>query len=313
MVAGANRIDLLLDLREAVDKAISGGATLQDFRRDFDAIVARHGWAYNGGRNWRTRVIFETNLRTSYAAGRYEQLQKLKKVRPYWRYIHSDSVQHPRPLHVAWHGKILHADDPWWQTHYPPNGWGCQCRVESLDEAGLRRHGKTAPDAAPSDGTALVTVGKRGPNPQVVETPNGVDPGFGYAPGRDAWLRRQAGHVEQRATRLPPEQREKALAALQDIQAMRRALPAVQAARTEAQALASLRNIAGDDGMDKALAAIRGSQLPAGLTESQAVALHLWSQDTAPVTLPMPIPPCCNWRSPANSAVRHCSRPHRPP
>ena len=35
------------------------------------------GWA-NGGRNWRTRVIFETNLRTSYAAGRWQQLQRIE-------------------------------------------------------------------------------------------------------------------------------------------------------------------------------------------------------------------------------------------
>lgn len=125
MVAGANRIDLLVDLRAAVDKAIADGTGLRQFRKDFDTIVEKHGWQYNGGRNWRTRVIFETNLRTSYAAGRYAQLQELKQVRPYWRYRHSDAVMHPRPQHLAWDGLVLHADDPWWNTHFPPNGWGC--------------------------------------------------------------------------------------------------------------------------------------------------------------------------------------------
>ncbi len=193
MVAGANRIDLLVDLRSAVDKAIADGTGLEAFRRDFDAIVAKYGWAYNGGRNWRTRVIFETNLRTSYAAGRYAQLQALKKVRPFWRYRHSDAVQHPRPMHLAWDGLVLHADDPWWDTHYPPNGWGCQCTVEALNARDLARLGKTGPDTAPPVDMQEVTVGQRGPSPRTVQTPAGVDPGFGYAPGRSAFEQGQRG------------------------------------------------------------------------------------------------------------------------
>jgi len=83
MVAGAYKADLLDDLRQAVDKAIAEGATLRDFRRDFDAIVARHGWAYTGSRGWRSRLIFETNLRASYQAGRWAQVQAVKTRRPY--------------------------------------------------------------------------------------------------------------------------------------------------------------------------------------------------------------------------------------
>lgn len=187
MVAGANRIDLLVDLRQAVDKAIADGTGLEAFRRDFDTIVTKRGWDYNGGRNWRARVIFETNLRTSYAAGRYAQLQALKKVRPFWRYRHSDSVQHPRPMHVSWNGLVLHADDPWWHTHYPPNGWGCQCTVEALNLRDLQRLGKDGPDQAPPVDLQEVVVGQRGPTPRTVQTPAGIDPGFGYAPGRSAY------------------------------------------------------------------------------------------------------------------------------
>jgi len=194
MVAGANRMDLLVDLRAAVDKAIADGTGLEAFRRDFDQIVAKYGWAYNGVRNWRTRVIFETNMRTSYAAGRYAQLQTLKKAgMRFWRYRHSDAVQHPRPMHLAWNNLVLDADDPWWNTHYPPNGWGCQCTVEALDARGLARMGKNGPDTAPPVDMQQVTVGLRGPSPRTVQTPAGVDPGFGYAPGRSAYEQSQGG------------------------------------------------------------------------------------------------------------------------
>jgi hypothetical protein len=88
VVAGANRDEIVADFRTAVEKAITRGTSLEEFRRDFDDIVARYGWDYNGGRNWRSRVIYETNLRSSYSAGRWEQLQAVKSVRPYWQYIH---------------------------------------------------------------------------------------------------------------------------------------------------------------------------------------------------------------------------------
>ena len=57
MVAGANRNEVLTAFREAVDDAIANGETLEGFRKRFDEIVANTGWQYNGGRNWRTRII----------------------------------------------------------------------------------------------------------------------------------------------------------------------------------------------------------------------------------------------------------------
>lgn len=191
MVAGANRDDLLADFRAAVDKAITGESTLVDFRRDFDSIVSRHGWSYNGSPGWRSKVIYSTNVRTSYMAGRYAQLTDpdLIKSRPYWLYNHSDSVVHPRPLHVSWDGLVLTRDDPWWETHYPPNGWGCKCRVHAVSRGDLRRMGKAGPDKAPDNGTYTWTDPATG---EVHQVPNGIDPGWDYNVGTAAFGQRIA-------------------------------------------------------------------------------------------------------------------------
>lgn len=191
VVAGAMRDDLLNDFRSAVDKAIAKGGTLEEFRKDFDTIVAKHGWTYNGGRNWRSQVIYETNLRTSYAAGRWKQIQDVKDRRPYVRYRHNDAVLHPRPQHKAWDGLVLPVDSDWIATHWPPNGWGCRCFIESLAERDLKKLGKDGPDTPPPQDFADVVVGTRGSSPRTFRTPAGVDPGFGYTPGR-SWASQQA-------------------------------------------------------------------------------------------------------------------------
>ncbi len=184
MVAGAASDALLEDFQDALKKALEQGTTLAEFRRDFEAIVEKHGWAYNGTPGWRSRIIYETNLSSAYSAGRYAQLTDpdVLEAFPYWTYVHSGS-SHPRPQHRAWNGLTLRADDPFWASHYPPNGWRCGCRVSATSEAGLGRMGKRGPDTAPP----LETRTWRNPhNGSVHEVPVGIDPGFDYNVGQ-AW------------------------------------------------------------------------------------------------------------------------------
>ena len=181
-VAGAMSDSLVSDFHDAVNKAVQDGTTLDQFRKDFDQIVADHGWSYNGSRNWRSRVIFDTNINTSYAAGRWDQIQLVKDQRPYLRYVHLEGQLHPRPEHESWHDTVLPVDDPWWLTHFPPNGWFCHCTVQSLNERDLGRYGLAVSDQAPPVEMVERTV-NTAQGPRVVQVPRGIDPGFGYRPG----------------------------------------------------------------------------------------------------------------------------------
>lgn len=182
IVAGAMKADLLEDLRGAVDQAIADGKSLGWFRKEFAAIVGKHGWTgWTGegtpdGFAWRTRVIYQTNLASSYAAGRYRQLTDpdLLKLRPYWRYKHADGVANPRLQHVAWNGLTLPHDHPFWQTHFPPNGWGCHCSVQAVSRQAYAQ--------AQADGLAEPPEGWKAINP-ATDAPVGIGKGFGYQPG----------------------------------------------------------------------------------------------------------------------------------
>jgi len=182
-VAGAQSEALVKDFHDAVDKAIADGETLDDFRKDFDQIVADYGWDYNGSRNWRSRVIFDTNMSTAYAAGRWDQIQAVKDTRPFLMYVHLEGQAHPRPLHEAWDGTILPVDDEWWLTHYPPNGWFCHCTVQSLSQDDLDRYGYTVSDSAPDSPLVSATIKTSDGSTKTVMVPEGIDPGFGYRPG----------------------------------------------------------------------------------------------------------------------------------
>jgi len=205
MVAGAAKASLLSDLHGAVEKAISGGGTLEQFRKDFDQIVSTHGWEYKGSRGWRTRVIYDTNLRQSYNAGREKQMADpaLRKRRPYGLYRHGDSV-HPRPVHLALDGTVLPLDDPFWAVYSPQNGWGCKCKKFMVGDRDLERMGLTVADKAPPVVWRDVVIGKNGPNPQTVSVPEGIDPGFEYRPG-DAAKDRLKETILRQAANLPEE------------------------------------------------------------------------------------------------------------
>lgn len=196
VVAGAMKDDLLRDIQAAVMKGLEQGTTIDEFRKDFDKIVAAHGWSYRGGRNWRTRVIFNTNLRMAHASGKWDQAQRLKRTRPFMRYVAIDDDR-TRELHREWNGTVLPIDDPWWKTHYPPNGWNCRCTVQTLSERDLKRYKLKVSDKAPPVATVDRDVnfpdGKR-----TIQVPAGIDPGFGYNPGEAAYGSQLAEEVMDR-------------------------------------------------------------------------------------------------------------------
>lgn len=188
VVAGATDLAMLEEFHAAV---IDGAATydIGKFSAEFDRIVDKYGWSYNGDREWRIRTIFETNVRTSYMAGRLRQMRDpdVVKLRPFWQYIHGDTrvPMNPRPLHVFFDGRILWWNDPWWDVYFPPNDWLCSCGVKSLSRGDLRRLGKDGPDPSPKIQTRAHLHKATG---EWVKLPEGVGYGWDYQPG-NLWER----------------------------------------------------------------------------------------------------------------------------
>lgn len=193
-VAKAMTRDVLETLREAVDRAIAEGETVAQFTKELRPRLETLGWwgrkemadpatgelkRVQLGSPRRLRRIFETNMRTSYAAGRWERIERSKRAFPYLEYVTADDAR-VRPQHAAWHGTVLPVDHPWWDTHYPPNGWGCRCLPKPVSRGQAERRGlkETTPQAFPM----RQWINQRTGEIHMIET--GIDPGWAYHVGK---------------------------------------------------------------------------------------------------------------------------------
>ena len=171
-IAGAPTIDFLVDMQNALVKAIEQGTSLGAFRKDFDATVKKFGWPYNGKRGWRTRVIYQTNMRIAQMAAKWQTLQANKDIAPFLEYK-AVMDSRTRPLHRSWDGTIRRIDDAFWDTHYPPNGWGCRCTVIAHSNASLKRKGLSE-----SPPPKVVMTSPRVGEQYYHAVPHGIDPGW---------------------------------------------------------------------------------------------------------------------------------------
>ncbi|MFN3881925.1 MAG: PBECR2 nuclease fold domain-containing protein [Nitrincola lacisaponensis] len=187
MVAGANRMAIVEGFATAVQAAIERGETLADFRKRFDEIVSTQGWDYNGTRGWRSRLIYETNVRQAYNAGREAQMDdpEFRERFPYTEYRHS-GAENFRPKHKAWDRLVLAADDPFWREHSPSNGHFCKCKKFPRSRRWLERTGRKV-ETAPADEYREFVDKRTG---EVRQIPLGIDPGFEHRPGQ-SWLEHQ--------------------------------------------------------------------------------------------------------------------------
>ncbi len=143
-VAKITRLDLLADIKESILKAQKEGLSFQSWKKNIKPILIKKGWwgevevvnpktgeskkIFVGNR--RLKTIFYTNARVAYQVAKAKKYYEDDNV-VYLKYI-AILDNKTRPSHRALHGTILPKNDPFWQTHYPPNGWNCRCRVRAI-------------------------------------------------------------------------------------------------------------------------------------------------------------------------------------
>lgn len=168
-VADISSIDALMTIHDALGEALKHGESFGDFKKRIREQITANGW----GRK-RVATIYRTNIQTAYNVGHWKNhVSNGMEVLVY------DAVgdSRTRPTHAALDGKAFRIDDDFWDTWYPPNGFGCRCTTQGMSLIEAEARG--------------ITIEKGSdPKNQVLDLPNMQtqplipDPGFAYNPGK---------------------------------------------------------------------------------------------------------------------------------
>ena len=212
-VAKAMQLDILADIFNAVTAAIENGQAFDTFKRNIKPILKQKEWwgdknmtdPITGstvkaklGSDRRLKTIYHVNMRSAYQKGMYERAMK-SDVHPYFLYRIGPSANH-RDLHRSWDGLVLPKNDPFWDAHFPPKGWGCKCYTRAITEARKKIYeqtGLTVPPRADGTGGGTVQIKTQAPPEKYTmfynerkqtfeKVPEGVDPAFNWHIGKAA-------------------------------------------------------------------------------------------------------------------------------
>lgn len=209
-VAKAMQLDVLSDIKGAVEKAIEKGTTFEQFKKELKPTLMQKGWwgkremtdpltgetiTAQLGSDRRLKTIYSTNLRSAYQKGQYDRTME-SDLHPYLMYRIGASVHH-REQHLRWNNLIRPKDDPIWNSIFPPNGYGCKCYTVAVTQARKEKYERDGVPAYNPDTqkTVRVPVQTTVPKPNyknyfnerkgtLERIPEGITPGFNWNQGQ---------------------------------------------------------------------------------------------------------------------------------
>jgi SPP1 gp7 family putative phage head morphogenesis protein len=274
-VAKMMDVDLLGQVRASLEDALANGVTFKDWGDTLLPTLQAAGWwgkqdmidPLTGktilaqlGSPSRLETIFRTNMQTSYAVGQWREIESQQDIAPLLMYDAVDDFR-TRPLHRAWHKKVLPVAHAWWKTHYPPNGWNCRCGVIQISEDEAEAMGLKVSAKAPAGGNYTWKNPRTGKSESI---PKGLDPGFNHNAGA-AYLKDLQNLLGEKVAALPPslqkaaaegvEKAAKAAEAQAAVAAAQQALAKAEAnaalARAQAKANEAAKNAAAQAKLDQ--------------------------------------------------------------
>ena len=209
--AKAVQLDVLADLRGSVIDAMEKGQSFESFKKNITPVLRQKGWwgkkemtdpltgkTVNAqlGSGRRLKTIYSVNMRGACHKGQYERTMA-GDIHSYLMY-RTGSSPHHREEHKSRDGLILPKDDPFWDSHFPPNGWGCKCYTRALTGARKKQYEANGIPSAPHlDGSGGGGIPAKTQAPPVKyktyfnerkgtfeQVPEGIDPAFNWNQGR---------------------------------------------------------------------------------------------------------------------------------
>ncbi len=152
-VAKCMQMDVLGEIQGKLVDALKTGTGLKQFTHELEPYLKSKGWwgkkqmrdpktgqisEVQLGSSKRLAMIWQVNMRSAYNAGIWEKAQA-SSSHPYLMWQVGLVKNKHRDEHLQWNGTVLPKDDPWWESHIPPCGYGCKCRIVPISNTRLAR------------------------------------------------------------------------------------------------------------------------------------------------------------------------------
>lgn len=134
-ISGETNVELIGQVKDALAETVKAGGTPADFQKAVDAAFADFG--VDSISPWRTRTIFDANLRNAQSEAEWEELHSegVAEAFPFFRYRTFDDVTSVRPNHWWMRNRVYASDDPVWEEWWPPNGFNCRCWIDTISRS----------------------------------------------------------------------------------------------------------------------------------------------------------------------------------
>jgi SPP1 gp7 family putative phage head morphogenesis protein len=144
-IAGVAQLEIVQDVHDSLERAIANGIPFEEWQDEVEASLTK---AWGRKDSPRMLTIFINSTQQSYGAGRWQQMQEVKSLRPFGMY---DSVLDDRttPFCKAWDGVILPLDEFAERGACPQTHHRCRAGIRSLRASEVDRRGGVS--KAPSE------------------------------------------------------------------------------------------------------------------------------------------------------------------
>jgi SPP1 gp7 family putative phage head morphogenesis protein len=109
-----------------------------EFKRKVDVVHEKYNKNY-------LQAEYQTAKRSAQASRQWKGYEENADLFPNLKYM-TVGDERVREDHKSLNGIIKPVNDPFWDTHYPPNGWRCRCYVKPTSEASTNQKTATQPD-----------------------------------------------------------------------------------------------------------------------------------------------------------------------
>jgi SPP1 gp7 family putative phage head morphogenesis protein len=140
-VARLSQLDAIERVKQLIEDAISKGQTQKQVLENLskDEILSKLGFSLVNP--WYFENVFRTNVQSAYNAGRALQIKKTKPE--YLQFVGIDDARQTQ-ICRARSGIIKPADDPFWESNWPPLHFSCRSTIrpvykEEFDAFGYKK------------------------------------------------------------------------------------------------------------------------------------------------------------------------------